>query len=67
MAQCERGSPQNSLVHLTQLLWQQAENLSGTSLGFGLDYSSFCKELQMTSTVKYGPFSTLNFVSVSSL
>ena len=67
MAWCEGGSPQNSLVHLTQLPWPQAENLSGTSVGFGLDYSSICKKLQMTSTVKYGPFFISRFLSVSSL
>lgn len=67
MVRCEGGSPQNSLVCLTLLLWQQAENLSGTPVGFGLHYSSFCKELQMTSTVKYGPFFISNLLSVSSL
>lgn len=54
MAWSEGGSPQNSLVDLTQFLWRQEENLS-MPVGFGLDYSSFYKELQITSTVKHGP------------
>lgn len=52
MAWREGGSPQNSLVDLTQFLWQQKENLSDVS-GIWLDYQDFTKnwKWQLLSTM----------------
>lgn len=53
-------------MNLTQFLWQQEENLSDVS-GIWLGLSRFDKELQVRSTVKYGPLFISNFSNVSSL